>query len=183
MFKKSNRPIIATSLLLLVAIIGLVFIRVGPVTADGQNDNSSITASSPPEPLTGYTSVVPSIVRLGLAMVVVIVCIYGGIFLLKKLSQRRIGGSRGQLLEVIETAGVGPKKVVTLVKVADRALVIGITDTNISLLTEFTAEQTAQILAKHETTVEPDRFAAVLKSVTSRIKEISFGRKHTALET
>jgi flagellar biosynthetic protein FliO len=83
-------------------------------------------------------SVLPSLTRIALTLCVVVAIIYLTVFLLKKLSGNRAGGTgRGKTVQVIEQTYLAPKKSVCLLKLADRAVLVGITDTSINLLTEF----------------------------------------------
>lgn len=81
--------------------------------------------------------ILPMLSRIGVSLLIIIVIIYGTVFLLKKLSGHRIGGGvRIKSVTVIEQTYIAPKKSVCLLKIADRAVLVGITDTNISMLTE-----------------------------------------------
>ena len=81
--------------------------------------------------------ILPSLSRIGISLLVIIVIIYGTVFLLKKLSGNKVsGGGRGRAIQVIEQTYVGPKKSVCLLRMADRAVLIGITDSQINMLTE-----------------------------------------------
>jgi flagellar biosynthetic protein FliO len=65
------------------------------------------------------------------------VIIYAAVFLLRRLSGSRLSGGRGKTIQVIEQTYLAPKKSVCLLKLADRAVLIGITDTSINMLTEL----------------------------------------------
>ncbi|MEZ5359883.1 MAG: flagellar biosynthetic protein FliO [Candidatus Zixiibacteriota bacterium] len=81
--------------------------------------------------------ILPSLSRIGFSLLIIIAIIYGTVFLLKRLSGQRMGGgARGKTVTVIEQTYIAPKKSVCLLKMADRAVLVGITDTNINLLTE-----------------------------------------------
>ena len=81
--------------------------------------------------------VMPSIGRIVLSLGIIILVIYATVFLLRKLSGGKVSGGRGKTIQVIEQTYLAPKKSVCLVKMADRAVLIGVTDTTISLLTEL----------------------------------------------
>jgi flagellar biosynthetic protein FliO len=80
---------------------------------------------------------VPSLARIIVALLVIVVVIYATVFLLRRLSGNRLSGGRGKTIQVIEQTYLAPKKSVCLLKLADRAVLIGITDTSISTLTEM----------------------------------------------
>ena len=82
-------------------------------------------------------SVLPSLSRIGISLVIIVAIIYLTVFLLRKLSGNRLGGRKGTAIQIIEQTYLAPKKSVCLLKLADRAVLVGITDTNINLLTEL----------------------------------------------
>ena len=95
----------------------------------------------------------PSLAKIGLSLVIIVVVIYLSVFGLKKLSGSRLGGAnRGKTVQIIEHTYLAPKKSVCLLKMADRAVLIGITEANINLLTECDweeiPEETRQSLRK-----------------------------------
>jgi flagellar protein FliO/FliZ len=85
-------------------------------------------------------SVLPSLTRIAISLIIIVAIIYATIFLLKKLSGNRIGGRKGKAIEVVEQTYLAPKKSVCLLKLADRAVLVGITEQNINMLTEFNWE-------------------------------------------
>jgi len=105
-----------------------------PPPATAQVDTAEV-AGSPMPSLT--ESVLPSLTRIAISLVVIIAIIYLTVFILKKMSGNRIGGNKGTTIQIIEQAYLAPKKSVCLLKLADRAVLVGITETNINLLTEM----------------------------------------------
>ncbi len=179
-----HRPLALAAIVMLIAVIGLVAIRVGPSTAEPRQDGqlwasethsgAGVTVGDHPV----YPSVVPSLVRLGLALVVVVACIYLGIYLLKQLSTRRRAGADGHhIIEVLETTCVAPKTSVSLIRVADRAVVVGITDSQVSVLTELDATQTAEIIIRENEAGRRSPFADVFRAVGQRIKRLRAGER------
>jgi len=116
------------------------------------------------------------------ALLIVITCIYLGLYLLKRTTMKRKSGKSGHLLEVLETSYVAPKKTVALIRVADKAVLVGMTDNGMSALTELDATQTAEITASQTEVEEPDRFAQLLKSVSQRVRQVSM-RKNSRSDT
>ena len=101
---------------------------IDPALADGAQDAAMPSLTE---------SVLPSLGRIAVSLVVIIIFIYAVVFLLRKLSGNRLGGTRkGKTIQVIEQAYLAPKKSVCLLKMADRAVLIGITDSTINMLTE-----------------------------------------------
>lgn len=82
-------------------------------------------------------SVLPSLTRIGVSLAIIVGIIYLSVFFLRKLSGSKLGGQKGTTIQVIEHAYLGPKKSVCLIRLADRAVLVGVTETNISVLTEL----------------------------------------------
>lgn len=84
-------------------------------------------------------SLIGSLVNVGVALTVVIMLLYAFVYLLKKsgISQ---GGASNSKIKVLETKMVAPKKYIAIVDVAGKIITIGITEQNISLLTELGEE-------------------------------------------
>ncbi|MFZ5980100.1 MAG: flagellar biosynthetic protein FliO [Candidatus Zixiibacteriota bacterium] len=186
----NRRTVITVSLVLAVAFIGLFVINVDPITADRSlSSQAELTDRSPSEsageadPGTFNPGTIGmSIFKMLSALGVVLVCIYAGIFLLKKFLGRRYNGSgRDKFLQVLETAYVGQKKTVSLVRVAHKAVLIGVTDNNISILTELSEEETAA-LADNNPAGEPDGFNRILKATIDRVKNVYPKKNATVLE-
>jgi flagellar biosynthetic protein FliO len=89
-------------------------------------------------------SVLPSLSRIAISLCVIVAIIYLTVFLLRKLSGKRIGGKKGTAIQIIEQTYLAPKKSVCLLKLADRAVLVGITENRISMLTEMEWETLPQ---------------------------------------
>lgn len=82
-------------------------------------------------------SIVPSLVRIALSLGVIVAIIYVTVLVLRKLSGNRFGGRRGTAVQIVEQTYIAPKKSICLLRLADRAVLVGVTDTSINLLTEM----------------------------------------------
>ena len=186
----TRRSIIGAALIVAVALVGLLVTGVPPSAAK-QSGIPAVTvspadtpAADSPAPLTGYTSALPSLVRMLSALIIVIFAIYVGLYVLRRLMNRRFAGvGAPNALEVIQSAPVGPKKSVTLVRIGDRSVLLGITDEHISPLTELTEEETGRILAATQTEQATPVFSTVLQRAVGRLKEMSQGKRTAAMET
>ncbi|MDD3733215.1 MAG: flagellar biosynthetic protein FliO [candidate division Zixibacteria bacterium] len=189
--KKLNHwRLLTVGVVLAAALTGLLVINIDRVAADKAAapaglyrvaDESQETAMSGDNAYHGG-SVALSTVKMVSALAVVLVCIYLGIYLLKRMMGRRYaaGGGNG-ILQVLETAYVGPKKTVSLIRVAERSVLIGVTDNQISMLTELGAEETAALSAGNiDTTGEG--FNQLFKSAIERFKKISPKKNRAVLE-
>ncbi len=179
---------IIVSIILLAAFIGVSAINIGNVSADGEKAAVETVGSTTGEIAEGSElgSSIPtgSIVRMVSALVIVVFSIYICVFLLKKFMGRKYGGRHGKdnLLEVLESTYVGPKKMVSLVRVADKSVLIGVTDQNISVLTELDADQTSELVKAEIGQEEKANFSGFLQSASNRIKELGTRRNQAVLD-
>ena len=181
--KPKQRSIIAIIVILVAAIGILLGVNSDPVTADQSAAISGDQAGTTEAMSTTLTnSALPSLLRMVSALVIVIACIYGGIFLLRRLMGQR-QGRQGQsnILEVLETTSVAPKKTVSLIRVADKAVLVGITETGMSVLTELSPDETAVVLEPVEdvSSPQPD-FADSLGNAWSRLRGTTPARETKA---
>jgi len=163
-----------------LAIIGLILVTTsrsgesrGLYAIDGAPavDSTSAAAAPTTTPVGGGAgSATLSIIKMLAALAVVIGCIYLAIYLLKKLMARRQqAGSADRILQILETAWIDPKKSLSLVRVADKAVLIGVTDNQISVLTELDPEKT-QALAAACAHADRGNFSGFLKAASDKWK-------------
>jgi flagellar biosynthetic protein FliO len=130
-------------MLLGLVLVGLFWASAaaGPTDSAAVNRPVPLTAALDTVTDVGTSSLiqesVPSLARILAALMVIIIVIYVGVFLLRRMSGNRLGAGRGKTIQVIEQTYLAPKKSVCLLKLADRAVLIGITDASITMLTEL----------------------------------------------
>lgn len=182
--KTRKRNLVGLIIILGAALFGLIALNSGPVSAERGIDVSKLKTAGQEAPAdTGFSgTALPSLLRLFAALVIVIACIYGGIWLLKR-SMGRAGGNGNHAVEVLETTGIAPKKTISLVRVADKSVLVGVTENGMSLLTELSAEQTAEIIASRETAQSDDQFQQALKTASTKLRSFTLKRKRAALES
>jgi len=136
---KGNQHILPVLLILLAILATAVGAQDEPVKETIPPPPSQMSsAESEAAQMPSLTeSVLPSLSRIAISLCVIVGIIYLTVFLLRKLSGNRIGGKKGSTIQIIEQAYLAPKKSVCLLKLADRAVLVGITETNINLLTEM----------------------------------------------
>ncbi len=188
--KRIRRPLVAVAVIMLVALAGLLAVNTDPAAADGKANSQSAAqivehgSDTHQSSSSFYTSALPSLARMVGALLIVIVCIYLGLYALKRTTMRRYSrNGQHHLLEVLETTCVAPKKTVSLVRVANKAVLVGMTDSQMSLLAELDPDQTAEIMAAQSEEKQTDRFGQLLKSVSHRIRQVNVKKSRTALET
>ena len=191
--KLKRRSQLTMAVIILAALIGVLAIntdRASAVKADAKVENTAVQTETAATTNTGsptafYSSAAPSLLKLVSALVLVVVCIYVGVYLLRKLMGKKYSGNRqNTILEVLETTYVAPKKSVSLLRVADKAVLVGTSENQISVLTELDPDQTREVLASIEPAAESENFSSLFKSASDKLKEIGFKRaKKTVLET
>jgi len=183
--------VIGLSLLLGLALIGVFMINVRPAgaertlasltTSEAQVEGGGDVAQQPAE--TVQPTPLGSIIKMISALIVVLFCVYFGLYFLKRLMNRRgAKGGSASALEVLDTAYVGQKKSISLVRVAGRSVLVGVTDTQISMLTELSAEETEAVLAEQPNTEIGESFGRILSSAAGRIREMRPQRRQPAVE-
>jgi flagellar protein FliO/FliZ len=167
-------------IVLVAALVGVLLIGVGRTvwaqstqTASPTTLTDSISQSTSTEyqPMAGKSEAATSLIKMLLALAVVVVCIYVAVFLLKKLMANRRGGRSGNsLLEVIETAHLDPKKSLSLVRIADKSVLLGVTENQISVLTELDPERTLAAIQQTSQQQSEDGFMTMLKSASDKFR-------------
>ncbi len=89
----------------------------------------------PESPNISQEPIGPMIFRTLLSLLIIVGVIYVAMYLLKRLPNRRRGGDIA--IRIIGTKMLGPKKSIYMVEIEDRRLVLGVTDSSISMLTEL----------------------------------------------
>lgn len=190
--RKRRRSQLAAVVIIIIALIGVLVVNTDRATAvrtasAGATDRVQRAETAAGEETPGFfSSVMPSLLRLASALVIVVAAIYLGVYGLKKMMGKKYSGNRQlNLLEVLETTYIAPKKSVSLVRVADKAVLVGMSDSQITVLTELDTEETKRVLASLSSVeVEPDAFRTVFKAASKKIKEFTLKRNDkTALET
>lgn len=147
---KSNVPMkriwVGVFAIVMVCLMGLVMMTTPPPDADAsisaatiQSAEQTVSAESP-NSFAGEAG--SSIVRMMAALAIVLACIYGSVFLVKRFGPNRAGRSGGKrMLEMMDSISVGPKKMIAIVRVGERAVVVGITDNQMTSLTELDKDE------------------------------------------
>jgi len=183
--KANRRNIIGVVVIIGVAVIGLMMLGNDPASAvrlDSAGGADSVPAESQAAPTEFVGTAMPSMLRMVSALIVVIGCIYAGLWLLKRSMGRRFSSGSGRSLEVLETTAVAPKKTISLIRVGEKAVLVGVTDSGMTMLTELSPEQTTEILAAQTQPVAEEGFSKALAAATGKLREFGLKRKQTVLE-
>ena len=152
-------------------------------------DNGSVAQSDPPLPVEPSQpiedpGVVDAMVKMISALALVIALVYGALYMLRRLMGRRLKGSGGNgSLEVLETTYVGQHKAISLVRVGHRSVLVGVTDSQITTLTELDVEETEEILGPSTQPAKAEPFSGALSGAVERLKTIGLRKKRAVLET
>ncbi len=172
--------------IIVFALIGLLMINSKQVSAKNETgvqqnvvngtNSEAIQADTDKPAYDGFTggSTMPSLFKVGGALVVVILSIYLGLYILKRMMGRKYSGNKkNNVMEVLETTYIGPKKSISLIRVAGKSVLVASTESQISLLTEMDSDETKEILREIDVEIEPDLFQNMLNSASKKIKEIT----------
>ena len=77
--------------------------------------------------------------KLGMGLGLVVVLAWGAVFLLRKSGVGQQFGRIGKTVRIAERTYLSPKKAIYLVEIGDRTLALGVTEENISTLSEWQA--------------------------------------------
>ncbi|MBN2227397.1 MAG: flagellar biosynthetic protein FliO [candidate division Zixibacteria bacterium] len=180
MKRKTKRTLIALFVILVVSS-ALMLTLFGDVKAGRTSDSRSAetlfsqdAGETAAEGVTGMAdgdSITMSLVKLILALVVVVVAIYGFLYVLRRMMGPKFAGNRnGSMIEVLETVYVAQKRSISLVRFHDRAVLVGIGDNGVQPLAEMSAEETAKAIAAHADAKPAAGFRNVLSDARDKLK-------------
>ena len=75
--------------------------------------------------------------KLGLGLCLVVVLAWGAVFLLRKSAIGQQFGEIGKTIRIAERTYISPKKAIYLVEIGDRTLALGVTEEQITALSEW----------------------------------------------
>jgi flagellar biosynthetic protein FliO len=200
--KNKKRLLIGLFILLLVST-ALLMATFGKATADRivNAENKTIPGTSAgqtageisDEPVKtsagGLTdgSITLSLLKLVAALIVVVIGIYGFLYVLRKMMGSKFSGNKkSRMIDVMETAYIAQKRSVSLVRFHDRAVLVGVSDNNIQPLAELTADETAKVLAEYAEEKPAPGFKNILGDAKEKIKAWNIsglGARDNASET
>jgi len=100
------------------------------------------------------SSVPGLVVRVVFWLMLIAILIWALVYLLKRLSIQRSGKApQGSNIQVLDKTLIAPKKAIYVVKIAGKITALGVTDSQINMLTELPAEDTLAIYAEKSSTL------------------------------
>jgi flagellar protein FliO/FliZ len=173
-----------------LVLVGVTMMKVDSADAQRELPANGSAAQSDPQPSVEPAQqiespgVVGAMVKMICALALVIALVYGALYMLRRLMGRRLKGSGGAgSLEVLETTYVGQHKAISLVRVGNRSVLVGVTDNQITTLTELDAEETEEILGTSTQPAKTERFPGALSGAVERLKTIGLRKEQAVLET
>ncbi len=120
----------------------------------------------------------PDVVSGAFQMLAALGIVLGGLLLvfyfMKRYLKRDVGGSSGQLIQVIASQYIGIKKNIALVKVPGTILVVGVSNDNISMLTKIEDKEIIEAIQQEASGISPS-FSDHLQRLTARFKSAKTG--------
>ena len=116
----------------------------------------------------------PDLVSTALQMLTALGVVLGGLlvvfYFMKRFLKRDVGGSKEQLIKVIASQYIGIKKNISIVEIPGSILVVGVSNDNISLLTEIEDKGVLDVLRQENFRNTPS-FSDHLQRLTGRFKQ------------
>ena len=109
------------------------------------------------------------IIRLFLSLVLIIGLIYLSLFLLKKSSLGLKKNRAGDLIQVLERCYISPKKGIFIVKIGSKLLALGVTENQISLLSELDSNPESNTDLKDNVVSEKEIRATFLQKIKGKL--------------
>lgn len=109
------------------------------------------------------------IIRLFLSLVLIIGLIYLSLFLLKKSSLSLKKNRAGDLIQILERCYISPKKGIFIVKVGTKLLALGVTETQINLLSELDSSPESKSDLKDKAVSEKEMTGTLLQKIKSKL--------------
>lgn len=95
--------------------------------------------------LPGMPDLLGATLRVALGLILVIALLIGGFYLLRRFSGRAGLQEEGVPVRLLWQQSIGPRRSICLVKVLDKVLVLGVTNTAISHLMTLTDEEASSL--------------------------------------
>jgi flagellar biogenesis protein FliO len=139
---KKRKVLVAVGAVCVVVFLGLVWI--GSPSAD---ETTSGTDDAEAVPLATINAG-GMVFRIIGSVALVVGVLYAGMYAMKVLSRRAGGGNlKKDAICVLQRKYIAPKKAIYVVTVGNRAMVVGVTDTQISHLADLTEDEIESIKA------------------------------------
>ncbi len=181
---KPYLTLITLTLFGLIACIGLASAETAPPTpdtwsvADGGPPHAESETTQGNETVAGANAVLPAgdalpdtvglVTRMGLSLLAVIALIWGTVQILKRFSSGSSTSGSSSRIRVLDRAYIAPKKSIYVVQIGEKALALGVSDHQMTTLTDLDLEETLAQYQSTQSTPVSQRFTDVYKAVNAR---------------
>ena len=118
--------------------------------------------------MTAMPSTMSMVVRMVLSLAVVLLLIWGAVHILQRLSGTKQKAGTTSHIQVLDRAYLAPKKAVYVIQIGTRSLAVGVTDNQITPLTELDAEETQAAYTQSAELSGTPTFATLLNDVRTK---------------
>jgi len=142
---KHKRVVVVTTASVVVILACLLGARA--LNADPSSANDAAQGSD-----AGISGMIAKVV---LSLLLLMAILYGGVFAMRRVSTKTAGGLLKQgAIAVIHRQAIGPKKAIYVIKIAKRAMVVGVTDSQITHLADL-SEEDLEAISKDRVDTKP----------------------------
>lgn len=176
---RRNKKILLIIFIIIIVSSALLISKFGDASANDilNNNGPDIAAANAKHATALDESVFWSLAKLIAALIAVVAGIYGFLHLLRRMMGGKLSSNKQHnLIEVLETTYVAQKKSVSLIRFADRAVLIGVADSGINVLAELDKAQTLKILAECAVEKPAAGFAGIMKDARERLINFNIGK-------
>lgn len=133
----------------LVLVLLVISMAVTSSAIRGRNPNSVSDLHTVAGVATNQTGVGMMTAKVVAVLGLVIALLYGGMFGLRRLSGRSAPGGLSQGgIKVLCRQQIAPRKAIYVISVVNKAMVIGVTDSQISHLSDLSEEEVSELISK-----------------------------------
>ena len=152
------------------ALLFIFFIMVPMAASIAWAADPSADPWSPPPPAGGETSLIGLLFRVAFSLAFIVLLIWGAVWVMRRFSGGGIRSAGGDaLVDVLGRTYLAPKKAVYVLRVGDRALAVGVTESAITPLVELDLTET--LSACSETGQETAGLSDLLEGLKSRLSK------------
>ena len=101
--------------------------------------------------------------KIGMGLCLVVVLAWGAVFLLRKSAVGQQFGGTGKTIRIAERNYISPKKAIYLVEIGDRTLALGVTEEQITALSEWKAGELELATSTERDSTFSTQFKSLLK--------------------
>ena len=109
------------------------------------------------------------VTKMGVSLLIVLVVIWLAVQLIRRLHARGLTGAARSHVQVLDRTYIAPKKAICIVQIGSQYLALGVTDSQITRLSELDPEQTRLALQAPREEGAQVPFASLFRDVRSRL--------------